>query len=234
MTMILKTLAGVALATLLTAGSSGATVLYSETFDSENAGVAADDFGTFSQFSVDGHVDLVDFAAPGPGLSVDLGSAAGRGTLISKIFAFSAGDVLTLTFDASSDQRGGGDTGLVAGFRFDEKRSFDNYAGGGAFGSFNLGPFFQGSIVSVATDFDGQPFKSYSLSFRALEGGSVQTLIGTTDDDDFGPLIDNVRFELAEGPITAIPEPASWALMITGFSGAGAVLRRKRAAKPAA
>jgi len=36
-------------------------------------------------------------------------------------------------------------------------------------------------------------------------------------------LIPNVR-------ITAVPEPATWAMMILGFGAAGSVLRRRRAA----
>lgn len=35
------------------------------------------------------------------------------------------------------------------------------------------------------------------------------------------------------GPQTAVPEPAAWALMIVGFGGVGAVLRRRKALGPA-
>jgi hypothetical protein len=41
-----------------------------------------------------------------------------------------------------------------------------------------------------------------------------------------------VRFTL-NGP-GGVPEPATWALMIVGFGGAGAMLRRRRAALVAA
>lgn len=39
---------------------------------------------------------------------------------------------------------------------------------------------------------------------------------------------------LAFTPTVAVPEPATWAMMITGFGGVGALLRRKRLAATAA
>ena len=35
------------------------------------------------------------------------------------------------------------------------------------------------------------------------------------------------------GPVVGIPEPAGWTMMIVGFAGAGAILRRRRAATAA-
>jgi len=40
----------------------------------------------------------------------------------------------------------------------------------------------------------------------------------------------NVAARDAFGPTNAVPEPAAWALMITGFGAAGAMLRRRRTA----
>lgn len=43
--------------------------------------------------------------------------------------------------------------------------------------------------------------------------------------------IDNIRLE---GSIAAVPEPATWAMMIVGFGGIGATLRRRRQVPAAA
>ena len=40
---------------------------------------------------------------------------------------------------------------------------------------------------------------------------------------------DNLRFEITSvAPGAAVPEPATWAMMIVGFGAAGALLRRRR------
>ncbi|THD72156.1 MAG: PEP-CTERM sorting domain-containing protein [Phenylobacterium sp.] len=42
--------------------------------------------------------------------------------------------------------------------------------------------------------------------------------------DGYGDFID-----ITQGTVTALPEPATWGLMLLGFGGLGAVLRRRRA-----
>lgn len=46
--------------------------------------------------------------------------------------------------------------------------------------------------------------------------------------------VDDVHFTFAApgGGVGGVPEPASWAMMIAGFGGVGASLRRRRAARP--
>ena len=48
--------------------------------------------------------------------------------------------------------------------------------------------------------------------------------------DAFNVGIDNIAFDLVASDVTPIPEPATWALMILGLTGAGAALRRHRSA----
>lgn len=46
---------------------------------------------------------------------------------------------------------------------------------------------------------------------------------------DHGLAVDNVSLAFTTAPTGAVPEPATWAMMIAGFGIAGAALRRKRA-----
>jgi hypothetical protein len=58
---------------------------------------------------------------------------------------------------------------------------------------------------------------SYTLTFQGMERNSDQT-----------SFIDGVSLDLAPG---AVPEPASWALMLGGFGLTGAAMRRRTRAK---
>jgi hypothetical protein len=76
-----------------------------------------------------------------------------------------------------------------------------NFAGGGsANGALSLGEAFQTLIVNA------------NLS---------SIVLGASDGDNY-TAIDNVNYTLA-----AVPEPATWAMMVLGFGGAGALLRRR-------
>lgn len=47
--------------------------------------------------------------------------------------------------------------------------------------------------------------------------------------NSFDAALDNIAFDVREAPISAAPEPSAWALMLLGFGGLGATLRRRRA-----
>jgi hypothetical protein len=47
--------------------------------------------------------------------------------------------------------------------------------------------------------------------------------------DSFNVGIDNVAFDVRRVATAAVPEPATWAMMILGFFGTGALARRRRA-----
>ena len=59
-------------------------------------------------------------------------------------------------------------------------------------------------------------------------GDYTLRLVGTGNGNAWDVLIDDVRLEQVGAAASAVPEPASWALMVCGFMGAGAVLRRAR------
>jgi hypothetical protein len=71
---------------------------------------------------------------------------------------------------------------------------------------FNFGPF--DNFTLAYTDAAGNPFTG---------GGGVN--VGLIE------IIDNITFDVAD---TVVPEPATWAMMILGFGGTGAILRRRR------
>jgi choice-of-anchor C domain-containing protein len=66
---------------------------------------------------------------------------------------------------------------------------------------------------------------AYSYGFTAT-GPSTTLSFASATGTPYGPALDNVS-------VVAVPEPASWALMILGFGGLGAVLRRQRRQMPA-
>lgn len=85
---------------------------------------------------------------------------------------------------------------------------------------------------------------SSAANFYYNEGGSpsysapgFSDVNGVADDSTDAPLIPRIELggESGDGFVvdrlvapTAVPEPGAWALMITGFAGAGAMLRRRR------
>lgn len=87
-----------------------------------------------------------------------------------------------------------------------------------------------GDIVSVlygpgADNLNGNPnpWTSYS-SKLTLGAGSYQIRFAETDNQFyFQQGVDNVSVT------TSVPEPAAWAMMLVGFAGLGAIVRRRRA-----
>jgi hypothetical protein len=73
----------------------------------------------------------------------------------------------------------------------------------------------------------------YSATFATpLSANTLQVVVNlaglNTTSDDIG--MDNIRFgqRLAPADPPGVPEPATWALMLAGFFGAGAMLRDRR------
>ena len=86
----------------------------------------------------------------------------------------------------------------------------------------------QFTIVGDGSGLFHQPFQTTSLNYLATGASTAisftiasSTMIGNND-----PLIDGVSFTGLAG--NAVPEPASWAMMIAGFGLVGAAARRRR------
>ncbi|MEW5687847.1 MAG: PEPxxWA-CTERM sorting domain-containing protein [Pseudomonadota bacterium] len=94
----------------------------------------------------------------------------------------------------------------------------------GAGGSIALGYFsaanFAGSLGLAAFDY------TLTDADRAFIGTEPNYWEGSDFKLAFRP--DTYSLTSEPGSLAGVPEPASWALMITGFGGAGAMLRRRR------
>jgi len=101
----------------------------------------------------------------------------------------------------------------------------------------NLGAFSQDfTIVADDSGFFRKAFTVATLDPYVATGASTTlsfVLKSTTNIGNNDPIFDRVILERI-GTTDAVPEPATWALMLLGFGSAGAVLRRRHAAIPAA
>ncbi len=94
--------------------------------------------------------------------------------------------------------------------------------------------FWEGNLVQEFANNPTQPFFKVSQPYLATTTSSDLTFIAYSN---LGiTLIDDVSVKLAGrrgGDGDAVPEPAAWSLMLVGFGGLGAMLRRRRAQAPA-
>jgi hypothetical protein len=88
------------------------------------------------------------------------------------------------------------------------------------------------SSVGVVGDTLSTPWTHFASGVLGAGNYTLEAGALNFGDDDPGYasqiLVDSVTVT-ADTSMGPIPEPASWALMITGFAGLGAVLRRRRA-----
>ena len=227
------------LAVPIAGGASAATVFYDD-FDGEGGSATRLNYDAFANFDVSGgKVDLISLGnlhrLAGDGSYVDLdGTKSGGGILTTKqSFDFAAGDLITLSFEVSGNQRSaakGSDDELLAGFTFGGATLIRNYTLGGNFGFSNLGDSSASHTSNSALTAWNAPFGIYTVSFLAGSAGSLKAFVGTSSNDNVGPLLDKMKLTITSG----VPEPATWAMMIVGFGLVGsAVRRRNRQVSPA-
>jgi PEP-CTERM motif len=213
---------------------ANATVVFSDNFNSQNGGVTALNYSGFSNFSTTGNVDLVatpDFGitcAGGSGSCVDLDGSPGPGeiqTLAS--FSFNPWERVSFSFDVSGSQRG-----TLEDFNFGVRTAggpiaFNNVkVSTAAFGNFNFANNVTSSRNFTGLGWaSGQPFGNVTLRFDPGTAGSFRAYLGSGSADNIGVLIDNVSIDVA-----AVPEPATWMMLLAGFGLVGAALRRRGSA----
>lgn len=233
----------VAMALASAAPSQAAVVLF-DNFDGENGGASTLNYAGFANFTVSGGtVDIIGNGgfgigcAGGAGSCVDLDGSTGNGATLTttSFYSFNAGDLVTLSILLSGNQRGGAADEFSFGFNTSVATAFNNVIITGPFGPAplpigNLGPgFFLGSgrpNAALGLVASGEPYTPYSISFVAGNAGTLNAFAGTASADNIGPVLDN--FSLSIGAAGAVPEPATWAMMIFGFGLTGAAMRRRK------
>ncbi|MBO9575640.1 MAG: PEP-CTERM sorting domain-containing protein [Sphingobium sp.] len=210
--------------------------VYSNNFDSENGGNSQLNYTGFTGLTVtDGTVDLVKtpgfgiICAGGAGSCVDLdGSTSDAGVLNSaSSYAFTAGDIVALSFAISGNQRAGAADNW--GVQFDVASPTALLDWGYVYGGSTVhlgphGPLTWANLTQQGLAADA-PFTDITFFIQPDANGSLTFKFWTDGGDNIGPILDNVSLD-----ISAVPEPASWALMIGGFAIAGAAMRRRGAA----
>jgi len=230
--------AGVVASTVLAAGAAQAAVVFSDNFDTEGGGATVLNYGTaignFANWTVsEGTVDVVfsgDYSTEGGGVYVDLDGSTSNAGIITSIqsFAVTAGQQVTLEWDIAGNMRDCCDANddFFGAFVFAGPTSINGYQSFGAWGV-SSGTDYSNIIgISSSTGVaQNSPWQHYGLSFVAASAGTFQIQFGNRNSfDNIGPLLDNVQLSVG-----AVPEPATWAMMIMGFGLAGAVLRRRNA-----
>lgn len=213
-----------AIATLAMGSAASATVVFSDGFETDTPGTS---LTALNNFSVTGTVDVVAASNPfgivAPSNVVDLDGTPGPGSISSGSFAFGANQRVTLSFVLGGAQRGSVSDPFSAGFTFSSGTQLNNYTLGGAYGGFDIGNFNTTAITTFTAIAGNSPFVTYSLAFTSGNAGTLGFNIGSSSADNIGPLLDSVKLD-----VSAVPEPATWGLMIGGFAMVGFAARYRR------
>jgi hypothetical protein len=140
------------------------------------------------------------------------GDSQYRGTISQSISGLTVGQTYTLTFDWAAAQlinRSGATTEQLA---------------------VSLGGDTQTTAIMPNSDGGFSGWQNVTMKFVANSTNETLTFLSVGTPDGLPPIAALDGVSLTGG----VPEPASWAMMITGFFGLGAMARRRRAAVAAA
>ncbi|SFH60419.1 PEP-CTERM protein-sorting domain-containing protein [Nitrosospira sp. Nsp14] len=154
----------------------------------------------------DGTVDLHGAGGtydvlPGNGSYVDLDGSSLDSGLFSNIVNLTGGTTYLLSFDLGGSQRGNrGETVHVS------------------FGSATA------SYILNVTD----PFSTYTLEFTPGSDGAYSLSYLNVGGDNRGAFLDNVSVSSGPVPASSVPEPATYAMLLSGLGIMGLMARRSK------
>jgi choice-of-anchor C domain-containing protein len=140
--------------------------------------------------------------------SLDLSGAANGG--VSQTIATISGKVYTVSFDLAGNPDGADETKFMV-------TTLGNGVGGGAAKIFTFD-------VGAGNTREDMGWKTFSYTFTATSNSTTLNF-ASANESPYGPALDNVS-------VSAVPEPATWAMMIVGFGAAGAMVRNRRKLVP--
>jgi len=197
--------------------ASAAQALTTITFEGDASGLVADGFAS-------GGFPQIEFgAALGEGLEVgDFGvQSDGQGLLARND---TNGNYITGRFTDGSHSYLSMDLGNDDAFFTvpGDRAVLTVYLGATLVGS-TFVVFNRDDVMNQTIGFMFGPFDNFTLAYTNAAGdpftGGPGTNVGLIE------VIDNVTFDEVGG----VPEPSAWAMMIMGFGGVGALMRRRRA-----
>jgi hypothetical protein len=203
-------------------------------FEGETAGGSILDYASFANWTVgeDGTVDLVRSGEFGitcrsGNYCVDLdGTTGGAGALIlTTPFAYEAGDIVTVSWWASGNQRGGANDGLGTLLTLGDDVSILDVVVTIGDTDIPVGDLTVDALFFEDGFAPTTPFRRYGWRFTAVADGSLELVFQDQGDDNWGVILDDVSFTAAP-----IPEAVTWAMLIAGFGLVGATARRRRLA----
>lgn len=209
-----------------------AATVFSDNFNTETAELNA----SLANFAITGSIDLiaagnpygVAVTDPASGNIIDLDGTGATGSILSiPTFAFNAGDRVTLSFDIGGSQRGGLGEDLIASLLFGGDTTYSALTGTGLFSSLT-GAGTAASLVESGFVAGDSPFVTSTIQFFAENAGTLRFGFSTPSADNIGPLLDNIVLDVTPSATPAVPEPATWAMMLMGFGAIGASMRRKQ------